>query len=215
MLPSRPWVLGLGYAGAVFAAAHAYAFRVILGAQDDPDDMGELLTYFASNRTLFLVWVFAAIALWIVLVSLLPAIWRALGRGWAATAAVAAMFLGAVINIAGDGSQFPTIFLSARYARADESIRAGLEAAAGEVSDAVGALLGVGIAPLFVGLLAAALVSALLRPPGGRWYGSLFVLFGLANVPVGPPLVGAALNLLIFASIAYLTARALAAEPHT
>jgi hypothetical protein len=83
------------------------------------------------------------------------------------------------------------------------------------VSDAVGTLLGVGLALLFVGLLTAALVSALRRLPAGRWYGSLFVLFGQANVPVGPPLVFAALNLRIFASITYLTGRALAAEART
>lgn len=70
--------------GAVFAAAHAYVFRVILGPVSDPDDIREQLSFLASNQSLFLIWIFAAIGMWAVLVSLLPAIWRALGRGWPA-----------------------------------------------------------------------------------------------------------------------------------
>jgi hypothetical protein len=214
MIPSRPWVLGLGFAGAVFAAVHAYVFRVILGAVSDPDNIGEQLSFLASNQALFLVWIAAAIGMWAVLVSLLPAIWRALGRGWPATAAVAGMFAGAVINIVGDGAQLPTVFLAAQHAAADEPLRAGLEAAASEVSAMVAAMLGIGIAVLFLGLVTAAVVSALRRPPAGRWYGSLFVLFGLANVPVGPPLVAAVLNLLVFAAIVYLSSRALTLDVH-
>lgn len=218
MLPDRRWVLILGYAGAILAAAHAYAFRVIIGALSDPgsysfrEDMRERLTYFAANQSLFLVWVFAAVGLWIVLVALLPAIWRALGRGWAATTVVLLLFVGAVVNLAGDGAQFPTLFLSANYAGAAESLRPGLEAAASEVSRSASTLIMPGGFLFFLGCLAAAVVAAIRRPPAGRWYGLFFLLFALSNVPVGPPLVAAVLNLLFFGAITYLTERSLARE---
>jgi hypothetical protein len=212
VLPDRHWVLVLGSAGAILAAVHAYAFRVILGASTDPDDMRALLTFFAANQSLFLAWLLAAIGMWGVLVALLPAIWRALGRGWAATVVVVLLLAGAVVNLAGDGAQFPTLFLSRTYAGAAESLRPGLEAAANEVSTAVSALLMPGIVPFFVGSLAAAVVAAIRRPPAGRWYGLLFLLFALSNVPAGPPLIAAVLNFLFFGGIAYLTARGLARE---
>jgi hypothetical protein len=212
VLPNRRWVLILGYTGAILAAAHAYAFRVIIDAISNPEDMRERLTFFAANRSLFLVWIFAAVGLWIVLVALLPAIWRALGRGWAATAVVLLLFAGAVVNLAGDGAQFPTRFLSANYAAAAESLRPGLEAAAQEVSRAVSTLIMPGGYLFFLGSLAIAVVAAIGRPPAGRWYGLLFFLFALSNVPVGPPLVAAVLNLLFFGGFAYLTERGLARE---
>ena len=81
-------MLVLGSAGAVLAAVHAYTFRVIIDASGNPEDMRARLTYFAANQSLFIAWLFAAIAMWIVLVALLPAIWRAIGRGWAATVVV-------------------------------------------------------------------------------------------------------------------------------
>lgn len=214
MFPSRSWVIGLGFFGAVLAAVHAYAFRVILGANSDPDDIRQQLTVLASNQSLALLWIFAAIGMWAALVSLIPAIWRALGRGWPATVAVAGMFVGAVINIVGDGAQLPSVLLSARYAAADRSLRVGLEAAAGDVSDTVVAILGLGLPVLFLGLVAAAVVALLRRPPAGRWYGSLFVLFGLALFPIGPPLVAAVLNFVAFGAIAYRTSQALALEVH-
>lgn len=212
MLPDRRWVLALGSAGAIFAAVHAYAFRVILEALANPEDMRARLTFVAANQSLFIAWLFAAIGLWIVLVAMLPAIWRALGRGWAATAVVILLFAGAVINLAGDGAQFSTLFLSRSYAGAAESLRPGLEAAAGEVSSAVSTLVMPGTLPFFLGSLAAAVVTAIRRPAAGRWYGLLFLLFALANVPVGPPLIAAALNLVFFGGIAYLTGRGLARE---
>lgn len=203
-------MLILGYTGAILAAAHAYAFRVIIGAISNPEDMRESLTYFAANQSLFLVWIFAAVGLWIVLVALLPAIWRALGGGWAATAVVLLLFAGAVLNLAGDGAQFPTLFLSANYADAAESLRPGLEAAANEVSRAVSTLLMPGTFLFFFGSLAAAVVAATRRPPAGRWYGLFFLLFALSNVPIGPPLIAAVLNLMFFGAIAYLTERGFA-----
>ncbi|MEK6207806.1 MAG: hypothetical protein AABM32_09210 [Chloroflexota bacterium] len=212
MLPDRNWVLVLGSAGAILAAVHAYTFRVIIDASGNPEDMRARLTYFAANQSLFIAWLFAAIAMWIVLVALLPAIWRAIGRGWAATVVVVLLFAGAAINLAGDGAQFSTLFLSRSYAGGAESLRPGLEAAASEVSSAASTLLMPGIIPFFLGSLAAAVVAAIRRPPAGRWYGLLFLLFALSNVPVGPPLIGAVLNLLFFGAIAYLTARGLARE---
>jgi hypothetical protein len=212
VLPDRRWVLVLGSAGAILAAAHAYAFRVIIDASGNPEDMRARLTYFAANQSLFLAWLFAAIGLWIVLVALLPAIWRALGRGWAATAVVVLLFAGAAVNLAGDGAQFPTLFLSRSYAGAAESLRPGLEAAASEVSAAASALLMPGIIPFFLGSLAAAVVAGVRKPPVGRWYGLLFLLFALSNVPVGPPIVAAVLNLVLFGGVAYLTERGLARD---
>jgi hypothetical protein len=212
MLPDRRWVFVLGSAGAIFAAVHAYTFRVILDASANPEDMRARLTYFAANQSLFIAWIFAAIGLWIMLVALLPAIWRALGRGWAATLVVLLLFVGAVVNLAGDGAQFPTLFLSRSYAGAADSLRPGLEAAARDVSSAASTLLMPGIVPFFLGSLAAAVVAAIRRPPAGRWYGLLFLLFALSNVPVGPPLIAAVLNFLLFGGIAYLTTRALARE---
>lgn len=208
-------MLVLGAAGAILAAVHAYTFRVIIAALGNPDDMRERLTFFAANQSLFLVWLFAAIGLWIFFIAMMPAIWRALGRGWAATAVVLALFVGATVNLAGDGAQFPTIFLSTRYAGAAESLRPGLEAAASEVSTAASTLLMPGIIPFFIGSLGAAVVAAIRRPSAGRWYGLLFLLFALSNVPVGPPLVAAVLNLLFFGAIAYLTERGLASEGAT
>jgi hypothetical protein len=210
MLPDGRWVLVIGSAGAILAAAHAYTFRLILGATTDPEDMRGLLTFVAANQPLFLAWIFAAIGLWIALVALLPAVWRALGRGWAATAVVLLLFAGAVVNLAGDGAQFPTLFLSRSYAGAAESLRPGLEVAEKEVSSAVSTLLMPGIIPFFLGSLAAAVVAAVRRPPAGRWYGLFFLLFALSNVPLGPPLVAAVLNFVFFGGIAYFTARGLA-----
>lgn len=66
--------------------------------------------------------------------------------------------------------------------------------------------------PFFLGCLAAAVVAATRRPPSGRCYGLFFLLFALSNVPVGPPIVAAALNLLFFGAIAYLTESGLASE---
>jgi hypothetical protein len=215
MPPNSRWILFVGSAGAILAAVHAYTFRVIIAALPIPDDMRERLTFVGANQTLFLVWIFAAVGLWIVLLALLPAIWRALGGGWAATAVVLLLFATAVGDLVGDGSQFPTLFLGARYAGAAESLRPGLEAAAGEVNRAAGALLGPFILAFFIGSLAAAAVAAVRRPPAGRWYGLLFLLFALSNVPVGPPLVAAVLNLVFFGAIAYRTDRALADEGST
>jgi hypothetical protein len=42
-------------------------------------------------------------------------------------------------------------------------------------------MLGVSFLPLSVGAVGAAVLSAVRRPPGGRWYGLLFLLFWLAN----------------------------------
>lgn len=215
MLPDRRWVLLVGGVGAILAAVHAYAFRVIIGALSNPDDMRERLTFFAANQSLFLAWLFAAMGLWFVFIALMPAIWRALGRGWAATVVVLVLFAGAAINLAGDGAQFPTLFLSTRYAGAVESLRPGLELAASEVSTAVSTLFNFGVLPFFVGSLAAAVVAAVRRPPAGRWYGLLFLLFAFSNVPVGPPLIAAVLNLLFFGAIVYLTERGLAREGAT
>ena len=202
-------MLVLGSAGAILAALHAYTFRVIIGALSNPDDMRQRLTFVGENQSLFLAWIFAAIGLWIAFVALMPAIWRALGRGWAATVVVVLLFAGAAVNLAGDGAQFPTLFLSRSYAGAAESLHPGLEAAAADVSSAASTLLMPGIVPFFIGSLAAAAVAAVRRPPAGRWYGLLFLLFALSNVPVGPPLIAAILNLVFFGAIAYLTARAL------
>jgi hypothetical protein len=212
VLPDPRWVLVLGSAGAILAAVHAYTFRVILGALSNPDDMRERLTFFAVNQSLFLAWLFAAVGMWIAFVALMPAIWRALGRGWAATAVVVLLFSGAAIDLAGDGAQFPTIFLSTRYASAAESLRPGLEAAASEVNTAASTLLMPGILPFFLGSLAGAVVTAIRRPPAGRWYGLLFLVFALSNVPVGPAVVAAVLNLVSFGAIAYSTERGLVRE---
>jgi hypothetical protein len=66
---------------------------------------------------------------------------------------------------------------------------------------------------LFVlGSLAVAVVAAFRKPPAGRWYGLLFFLFALSNVPVGPPIIAAVLNFLFFGAFVYLTERGLARE---
>jgi hypothetical protein len=212
MLPERRWILPIGLAGAVFAAVHAYAFRVIIGELREPEDMRLRLTFLAANQTLFVVWVFAAVALWITLIALLPAIWRALGRSWPAGVAVGLLFVSAVLDLVGDGAQLPTLFLSARYAGAAADLRPGLEAGAREVSAAATAVLGPAIIPFFLGALVTAVVSLLRRPPGGRWYGAPLLLFALANVPVGPALGAAILNLVLFGAFVYMTERGLSRE---
>jgi hypothetical protein len=214
MIPTRRWVLVLGSAGAVCAAAHAYAFRIIgASGSSAAEDVSERLTFFASAPVLFLVWIFSAVLLWIILIVMLPAIWRALGRGWPATAVVGLVFVGAAANLVGDGAQFPTLFLSTRYASAPEELRPGLEAAALGVREAVVWMLGVSFLPLFVGAVGAAVLSAVRRPPGGRWYGLLFLLFWLANVPLpGPAIVFAGLSLILFGAFTFATARALGGE---
>jgi hypothetical protein len=155
---------------------------------------------------------FSAVLLWIILIAMLPAIWSALGRGWPATVVVGLVLLGATANLFGDGSQFPTLSLSTRYASAPEALRPGLEAAAVDVNAAVTMILGVGILPLFVGAVGAAVLSAVKRPPGGRWYGTLFLLFWLANVPIPGAIVFGVLNLTLFGAFTYATARALRTE---
>jgi hypothetical protein len=212
---NRRWVVIVGYAGAILASVHAYTFRVIIAALTNPDDMPERLTFFAANQVLFLVWVSAALGLWVVLLAVLPAIWRALGRGWAATAVVLLLFATAAGDLVGDGAQFSTLFLSARYASAPDSLRPGLEAAASEVSRAASTLLGPFLLTFFVGSVAATVVTAVRRAPAGRWYGVLFLLFVLSNVPVGPAPVAAVLNLLVLGVIIYKTGRSLAHEEMT
>lgn len=211
MMPTRRWVLAIGLAGAVFAAAHAYAFRTILAAIDFEDEI-EFLTFFGDAQELFLIWLFSAVLLWIVLIAMLPAVWRALGGGWPATVVVVLLFVGAATSLVGDGAQFPTLFVSARYASAPEALRPGLEAAALGVSEAVSTLLGLGILPLFGGSVLAAVLTAVRRPPAGWWYGLLILLFMLANIPLPGAIVFAALNLILFGAFTFATARVLRPE---
>lgn len=213
MMPTRSWVLAIGLAGAVFAAAHAYAFRSIFeSVSAAPEDTGERLTFVAGAPVLFQFWIFSAVLFWITLIAMLPAVWQALGRGWPATAAVGLVFVGVAANLFGDGSQFSTLFLGTRYASAAEALRPGLEAAAIDVMGAVAMILGAASLPLFVGAFGAAVLSAVKRPPGGRWYGLLFLLFLLANIPLPGALVFGALNLILFGAFTFATARALVSE---
>jgi hypothetical protein len=213
MIPTRSWVLVVGSAGAILAAVHAYAFRIVGESFSwAPEDVSERLTFVASAPLLFQVWIFSAVLLWIALIAMLPAMWLAFGRGWPATAVVGLVLLGAAANLFGDGSQFPTLALSTRYAAAPEALRPGLEAAAIEVNAAVNSILGVGLLPIFVGAVAAAVLSAVKRPPGGRWYGLLFLLFWFANAPIPGALVFGVLNLILFGAFTYATARALRAD---
>jgi hypothetical protein len=213
MIPTRSWVLVVGAAGAVFAAAHAWAFRVIGESVSwAPEDVSERLTFFAGAPVLFLVWIFSAALFSVVIIALLPAVWHALGRGWPATAVVGLVFVSCAALVLGDGAQFPTLFLSTRYVAAPEALRPGLEAAAIDVNAAVGSILGAAQLPLLVGTVAGAVLSAIRRPPGGRWYGLLFLLFWLANIPIPGALVFGVLNLILFGAFTYATARALRAD---
>lgn len=210
MTQTRPWVLAIGLAGAVFAAAHAYAFRIIFeSVSAASDDMSERLAFFADAPALFVVWIIPAALFWVALIAMLPAMWLALGRGWPATIVVSLVLVSGAAVLFGDGSQFSTLFISTRYASAPEPLRPGLEAAATEVNAAVMMILGVGLLPIFVGAVAAALLSAVKRPPGGRWYGTLFLLFWLANIPIPGAIVFGVLNLILFGAFTLATARAL------
>jgi hypothetical protein len=210
MMGARAWVLAIGLAGALFAAIHAYTFRIIFeSVSAAPEQVGARLTFVASAPTLFLTWVLSAALLWTALIALAPPMWRALGGGRPATAVVGLVFVGYPTSLFGDGSQFPTLFLSTRYASAPDALRPGLEAAAIEVNAAVMLILGVSLAPIFVGAVAAAVLSAVKRPPGGRWYGALFLLFWLANVPLPGALIFGVMNLILFGAFAFATARAL------
>jgi hypothetical protein len=213
MIPTRPWVLIIGAAGAVFAAAHAYTFRVIGESVSFlPEDISERLVFFAGAPVLFQVWIISAVLFTIALIAMLPAMWLALGRGWSATAVVGLVFVGCVALVFGDGSQFPTLALATRYASAPEALRPGLEAAAIDVNAAVVLVLGAGQVPLLVGVVGAVVLAAVKRPPGGRWYGLLFLLFWLANIPIPGAIVFGVLNLILFGAFTYATARALHTE---
>jgi len=212
MMPTRPWVLAIGWAGAVFAATHAYTFRTIIESNGLSEDMSERLTFLGGAPALFVIWLVAAVLLWIVLIAMLPAVWRALGGGWAATVVVVLLFVAAATNLVGDGAQFPTLFLSTRYASAPEALRPGLEAAELGVAQAASTLLGPGILPLFVGSALAAVLCAVRRPPAGRWYGLLILLFALANIPLPGAIAFAALNLILFGAFTLATARVLRGE---
>lgn len=214
MIPTRSWVLVVGAAGSVFAAAHAYAFRIIFeSVSAAPEDMAGRLSFIAGAPALFVVWIISAALFWVALIAMLPGMWLALGRGWPATAVVGLVLVSGATVLFGDGSQFSTLFLSTRYASAPEALRPGLEAAAIEVNAAVVMILGVGLLPIFVGAVAAAVLSAVKRPPAGRWYGLLFLLFWFANVPIPGALVFGVLNLILFGAFTYATARALRADP--
>lgn len=213
MIPTRSWVLVIGSAGAVFAAAHAYAYRIILDSVSwAPEDVSERLAYFAGAPVLFLVWIFSAALFWIVLIAMLPAVWRAFGGGWAATAVVGLVLVSGAAILIGDGSQLPTLLLSTRYASAPEALRPGLEAAAIDVNQAVVSMLGASFFPLLVGTVAGAVLSAVKRPPGRRWYGLLFLLFWLANIQLPGAILFAVLNLILFGAFTFATARALGDE---
>jgi hypothetical protein len=176
-----------------------------------PEDVSERLTFVAGAPLLFQVWI-SAVLLWIALIAMLPAMWLALGRGWPATVVVGLVLVGAAANLVGDGSGFSTLFISTRYASAPDTLRPGLEAAAIEVDAAVMSILGVGLLPIFVGATAAAVLSAVKRPPGGRWYGLLFLFFWFANAPIPGALVFGVLNLILFGAFTHATARALRAD---
>jgi hypothetical protein len=216
MIQMRSWVLVIGAAGAIFAAAHAYAFRIIGESVSFlPEDIGERLTFIAGAPLLFQVWIFSAALFEIALIAMLPAVWHALGRGWPATVVVGLVLIGAGLTLVGDGAQYPTLALSTHHASAPEALRPGLEAAAIDVNAAVTSILGVALLPLFVGVVAGAVLSAVKRPPGGRWYGLLFFVFWLANAPIPGAIIFGVLNLVLFGAFAYATARALRAETST
>jgi hypothetical protein len=213
MIPARTAVLVVGAAGAVFAAVHAYTFRVIGESVSFlPEDIGERLTFFAGAPLLFQAWIFSAALLWIALIAMLPAMWLALGGGWPSSVVVGLVLVGAAASLLGDGAQYTTLSLSTHHASAPESLRPGLEAAAIDVNVAVTSILGVALLPIFVGALGAAVVSVLRRPPGGRWYGLLFFVFWLANIPLPGAILFGVLNLVLFGAFTWATARALPVE---
>lgn len=210
---ARVFVVVIGAAGAFFAAVHAYAFRIIGESFSwAPEDISERLEFLAGAPVLFQVWIFSAALFQASLMAMLPAMWRALGGGWPATAVVGLVFVSGAIVLFGDGSQFPTLALSTRYASAPEELRPGLEAAAIDVNASVTSILGVGLLPIFIGAVAAAVLSAVRRPPGGRWYGLLFLLFWFANIPVPGAIIFGILNLILFGAFTIATARALGGE---
>jgi hypothetical protein len=213
MIPAQTVVLVVGAAGAVFAAVHAYTFRIIGESVSFlPEDIGERLTFFAGAPLLFQLWIFSAAAFQVAVIAMLPAIWHALGRGWPATAVVGLLLLGGGVILVGDGAGYPQLSLSTHHASAPEALRPGLEAAAIDVNAAVTSILGVALLPIFVGALGAAVLSAVKRPPGGRWYGLLLFAFWLANIPIPGAIVFAVLNLVLFGAFAWATARALPAD---
>jgi hypothetical protein len=213
MIPSRSWVLVIGAGGAVFAAVHAYTFRIIgESVSFAQEDISERLEFFAGEPVLFQAWIFSAALFELAVIALLPAMWRAFGGGWPATVVVGLVLLGGGAILLGDGAQYPTLSLSTRYVSAPEALRPGLEAAAIDVNAAVTSILGAGQLPLLVGVFAGVVVSAVKRSPGGRWYGLLFLVFWLANIPIPGAIVFGVLNLVLFAAFAWATARALHVE---
>ena len=200
-----------GLAGSLMAAAfgiHAVAFRGVRGfgaAALHP------VPFAAEQPVDFFLWIIPALAVWVLLVTILPAVWVALGRGLAPGVVCLVLFASAVIAMVGIGNALSHYSLSVAYIAADDASRVGLLKAADAVQTTVGALLNQGLGLWLLGAVGLAIVSATSRSTAPRWYGLLMVAGILVNAPLaaGPAIVWGFLNVAVFGAFTLITVQSL------
>jgi hypothetical protein len=140
-----------------------------------------------------------------------------LGRGRLASLAAVLVFAGAIMVLPGLGAALNYYPLSQAYTGADEASRVGLTEAFEATRGTVQAVLGASLPVLFLGALAMAVASAFARGPAPRWYGALYLVALLLDVPlpVGPPVLWGLLNVAAWGAFALVTVTALRAGPES
>lgn len=202
-----------GFVMAVLHGVHAVAFRAVPGFADGTISTFPPITFPAEAPVHFFAWTLGGFGAWALIVAILPAIWMALGRGRLAGVVAGLLFGGGISVIVATGSAMNYYALSVAFAGADEATRVGLAEAFDSVRRTVQSLLGAGLPMLFLGALGMAVASAVARGPAPRWYGALFLVALLLDVPVpvGPPILWGLLNLATWGAFAFVTFSALRA----
>ncbi len=206
----RAFAVG-GFSMALLHGVHAVAFRAVPGFTDGTTSTFPPITFPTDAPLHFFAWTLGGLGAWVLVVATLPAIWTALGRGRLAGVATGLLFAGAIAVFAGLGAGLNYYGVSVAYAGADETTRAGLAEAFDVVRSTVQTVLGAGLPMLFLGALGMAVASTVARGPAPRWYGALFLVALLLDVPiaVGPPILWGLLNVAAWGAFALVTLTAL------
>lgn len=200
-----------GFVMALLHGVHAVAFREISGFADGTMSTFPPITFPAEAPVHFFAWTLGGFGAWLLIVAMLPAIWVAVGGGRLAGVVAALLFGGGISVIVATGAAMNYYALSVAYAGANEATRVGLAEAFDAVRRTVQTLLGAGLPMLFLGALGMAVASAVARGPAPRWYGALFLVALLLDVPiaVGPPILWGLLNVAAWGAFALVTLTAL------
>ena len=192
---------------AVMFGVHAVAFRAVPGYSSGSL---EPVPFAAEAPGQFFVWIIPALAVWVLTLAILPAVWIALGRGVLPGILCLMLFAAAVISIAAIGAALSYYALSTAYIAGDDVSRVGLLEGADAVQATVAAVLNQGLGLWVFGAVGLAIVSAPTKGAVPRWYGLLYLTGILVNLPVavGPAIVWGVLNVVVFSAFTFVTVRA-------